>query len=214
MNKSIAIQSSEVSRETLDIIHALILEHETKINCYAERLKWWNARINLLSRNVGLDEIHQHIRHSLYLHTYLKFEKNVVDAGSGGGLPGIPIAMADENKSVTLVDIVGKKMLACESMAIQCGLKNVRTVKQSIGDYEPVPDSVLVSKHAFKIPELLKMIEGKSYSKIILLKGDDYREELKTCGTDLHVDVHTIDAIEPAPFFKGKCIVTIKLISA
>ena len=80
MNKSIAIQSSEVSRETLDIIHALILEHETKINCYAERLKWWNARINLLSRNVGLDEIHS-AHTAFFVPPYLsEIRENVVDA--------------------------------------------------------------------------------------------------------------------------------------
>ena len=94
-----------------------ISEWETIINnniqsliLYSDQLLWWNKKINLISRDVSHETVVEHIKHSLLLSTsyWFKKAKKIIDTGSGGGLPGIPLAMCFPEKQFILNDIVSK----------------------------------------------------------------------------------------------------------
>jgi 16S rRNA (guanine527-N7)-methyltransferase len=205
------IRKSDVSRETYSIIDTCFTSHKPVFDLYVERLLWWNRKINLVSRDTTIKESLLHVRHSLYINTKIPDSTvQIVDAGSGGGLPGIPLAILNPHLNVVLVDVVEKKMMAADAIKRELGLKNVQCVHASIEDYEAAPNSVLVSKHAFKLPELITMTHKKGYLSIILLKGNDFQDELKHLQLEVDIEAERIDAVEKSSFFTGKTLLKIQ----
>lgn len=210
----IELKVADVSRETSEKMNQLMLIHKHQLTDYARRLLRWNDKINVISRNTTEDELMNHIRHSLYLSEYIAAENHhIIDAGSGGGLPGIPLGIIYSDKKIHLIDVVAKKMLLTDAVRREMGLMNINSKHISISDFDPPANSILVSKHAFKIADLLNMISGRNYESILMLKGDDYMEELKNIEKPVKIEVYRIDAVEKAPFFHGKCIVKIEISS-
>ena len=108
----------------------------TRLKQYAEILMSYNQRINLVSRKMTLEELFQLIDESLLLFEYIsKKSAIVVDAGSGNGLLGIPVAMTDENRKVVLVEPKQKKSLFLQLAVTELGLKNVDVQCVSIEEY-------------------------------------------------------------------------------
>lgn len=207
----INLQVADVSRETSELVNELFSNHKRLLSDYSDSLRKWNKKVNVISRNTTNEELRNHIRHSLYLSTYIVDGcEHVVDAGSGGGLPGIPLGIAHPETSIHLIDVVAKKMLLTDAISRELGLKNVKSHHVSIVEFVPFNNSILVSKHAFKISDLLSMVKGKAYDRIVMLKGDDYEDELKLVEMPLKIEVHRIEAVEQSDFFKGKCIVSIQ----
>ena len=159
-----------------------------RLATYKEMLAQWNERINLVSRkDVERLELH-HILHSLSVARFIRFApgSNVLDVGTGGGLPGIPLAILHPDANFLLVDRVGKKVRAVQEMADRIGLKNVRAEQMHAKD-APGPFDFVVSRAVTRLPEFIswvkeniRMEQKNTLSNgILYLKGGDVEQEIR-----------------------------------
>ena len=145
--------------------------------------KEWNDKINVISRK-DIDLLYEHqVLHSLAI---LKFAENagielsgcnIMDVGTGGGFPGIPLAIMLPDSRFTLVDSVGKKIKVVEEIATSLGLKNVKALNMRA---EVVPNEFdyIVSRAVTDLQNFLPWVKGKYRRGIIYLKGGDLAFEL------------------------------------
>lgn len=206
-----AITYHQVSCETFTAVDQLFEIHSEKLEAYLDQLLWWNERINLVSRDVPRETVREHLRHSLLSACLDCFNKSeiVVDAGTGGGLPGVPLAIVAPEKSFILNDIVSKKQLAVKQIVKTLGLHNVSTYDRSIEHLEVANPFLLVTKHAFKIHDLVQMTKEKPWTKIIFYKGMNFEEELK--GTGPHLSIRTFDlyGVNQNDFYRDKALLEV-----
>lgn len=198
-----------VPRETFSQINELISKNRDKLESYLDKLLWWNERVNLVSRGVSRETIWEHIRHSLILSELEPFQENklFIDTGTGGGLPGIPLAITHPHKHFVLNDLVTKKCLVIKQIAQQIDLQNIGIIDGSIEDLHHEEECILISKHAFKINNLFKMTTHLSWKKIILYKGLDYENELQDLSESLNIIC--FDLSNGSDFYNGKAIIII-----
>lgn len=205
-----SVVETDVSRETLSQIEYVWKEFGKSFEAYAEQLLTWNKKVNLMSRGIKRDEVLKHIRHSLWIMAsgVWKFGGlKVMDAGSGGGLPGIPLAMCSEN-SFDLVDIVEKKVLVARQISRTLGLSNVRCHHESIESRMGNSYDLVISKHAFKIADYFDLTNGMGFPAVFL-KGEGFEEELNGVNIPLRIERIKIDRYEKDSFFKGKNVLTL-----
>lgn len=189
----------------------LLKTHADRLREYVDQLLWWNERVNLVSRDVSRETIVEHVRHSLMLTESELYRSSgrIIDAGTGGGLPGVPLAIVDENKEIVLNDIVSKKVMACKQMILKLKLKNCKVYDGSISDIELNQESCIVSKHAFKINDLIGTIGKKPWLGALLLKGgDEVESELDGIDRPLKINVLSLEQ-RSNPFYAGKALVEI-----
>jgi 16S rRNA (guanine527-N7)-methyltransferase len=194
-----------------DLATSLLQGHADKLREYVDQLWWWNERVNLVSRDVSRETIVEHVRHSLMLASSELYKRSdiIYDAGTGGGLPGIPLAIINENKEAILNDLVSKKIMACKQMILKLKLKNCNVFKGSVAEIEMEEGSCVVSKHAFKINDLMSMIGEKPWLGILLLKGENEVEhELEGIDQPLKINVLSLEQ-KNYPFYAGKALVEI-----
>ena len=142
----------------------------------------WNEKINVISRK-DMDGLYQkHILHSLGIAKVMPFADGtkVLDVGTGGGFPGIPLAILFPEVSFTLIDSIGKKIKVVEAVSEGLGLKNVTAVH---GRAEKLKEKFhfVVSRAVTQMPEFLRWLKGKFNEKhngVLYLKGGDLAEEL------------------------------------
>lgn len=203
------ITTANVSRETFIQVDRLIQKYRAQLQIYLEQLLWWNKRVNLVSRDVSRETVWEHIRHSLLLSQFKPFQSAeiVVDAGTGGGLPGIPLAITHPKKHFILNDIVTKKCLALKQIGKKLGLGNIRIVNDSIEYLKQDVPFLLISKHAFKIEELYEMTSRLPWQTIALYKGTNFKEELENIPEPLNIESH--DLSKESEFYRGKALVFI-----
>lgn len=200
-----------VSRETFLHIEALIDKHSSALQGYVDQLFWWNNKINLVSRGVSRETLWEHIRHSLLLNELDCFTSAdlIVDAGTGGGLPGLPLAIINREKSFILNDIVSKKIWAVKQIAMEVGIENVQFNEQSIEDLRANQPFLLVSKHAFKIRDLWEMARNKPWTHLVFYKGLPVDQELSGINDPLQVYVHKLETGTDDTFYTGKILLII-----
>ncbi len=194
-------------------VRELYKRHYEKLGDYIDKLLWWNEKINLVSRGVSRETVAQHVEHSLVINESQIFElgNNIIDAGAGGGLPGIPLGIVSPKKNIVLNDVVSKKIMACKNIANGLRLNNVQTEAKSIGEIKVAPKSVIVSKHAFKINDLLNMIDQKAWLGVILLKGgEEVGAELEGVKEPLKVNIINLEQGFSGSFYDGKAMVEIQ----
>ncbi len=198
-----------VPRETFSQTDQLIDEYRKELELYLDKLLWWNERVNLVSRDVPRETTWDHIRHSLVISKFELFEENhlFIDAGTGGGLPGIPLAITHPNKHFVLNDLVTKKCFAMKQIARDLGLKNIGIIDGSIEDLRYEEECILISKHAFKINNLIEMTQHLSWKRIVLYKGLDFQDELQSIPEPLNIT--SIDLSNGSDFYQGKGIIII-----
>ena len=149
--------------------------------------KDWNSKINVISRK-NIDELYtNHVLHSLGIAKVIDFlpQANILDVGTGGGFPGIPLAILFPETHFHLVDSIGKKLKVVNAIAGELDLKNVKTTHDRVENIKESYDFV-VSRAVTKMPDFVKWIKGKikKDSKhhlkngILYLKGGDLSEEL------------------------------------
>lgn len=145
--------------------------------------KEWNEKINVISRK-DIDLLYEH--HVLHSLAILKFAQdagielsgcNIMDVGTGGGFPGIPLAIMLPDSNFTLVDSVGKKIKVVEGVAGSIGLGNVKALNMRA---ESVPGEFdyIVSRAVTDLQNFLPWVKGKYGRGIIYLKGGDINSEL------------------------------------
>lgn len=148
----------------------------------------WNAKINVISRK-DIDELYtRHVLHSLAIAKVQPFEPgtNVLDVGTGGGFPGIPLAILFPETRFYLIDVIGKKITVVKAVAEELGLKNVKgeqlRAENVKGDFD-----FIVSRAVTNMPDFVSWIKNKIKKQqkhelkngILYLKGGDLTEELK-----------------------------------
>jgi 16S rRNA (guanine527-N7)-methyltransferase len=178
----------------------------------------WNERINLISRK-DIDRLYErHVLHSLAIAKVVQPAEGteVLDAGTGGGFPGIPLAIAFPQCRFTLVDSVGKKVAAAREIVSALRLRNVQAAQARAEALTRKFDFV-VSRAVADLPTFVGWIGDKitpgSRSSIpngaLYLKGGDLSEELK--GVPQKTDVIAISDFFGEEFFETKKIVYIKI---
>lgn len=150
--------------------------------------KEWNEKINVISRKDIENLYEHHILHSLAVAKFITPEAGTtfLDMGTGGGFPGIPLAIMWPNCQFHLIDRIGKKITVAKSIAEKIGLKNVTFQHGDIGECRQKYDYV-VSRAVMTLDKLIplirKNISGKSINKfpngLICLKGGDLTEEIR-----------------------------------
>ncbi len=182
-----------------------------------ELYKEWNAQINVISRK-DIDELYiRHVLHSLGIAKVQPFKEGtaVLDIGTGGGFPGIPLAILFPETKFLLVDSIGKKVKVVEEVAISLGLKNVNAehirAEKVKGEFD-----FIVSRAVTKMDDFVKWTKNKIAKKskhelkngILYLKGGDLAEELVNFP---NAKLFDITAFFNEEFFNTKKVVHIPL---
>ena len=203
-----SIGSVELKDEFLTKVKSLHQSKKEEHQKYLDQLFVWNDKMNLVSRTVSRETVENHIVHSLFPSQLglTDAHDKWIDAGSGGGLPGIPLAIQNPEKQWVLNDNVRKKMKAVSAIVDSLELTNVEIVAKSISLYDLQPGTGIVTKHAFKIPKLLHLLDKKPWKTIILWKGErDVLPELNKTPGHLNVTIYPFRFSDP--FFEGKALV-------
>ncbi len=206
-----AIKHHIVPRETFTEVDKLIKNRQNELNTYLSQLNWWNKRVNLVSRDVPRETLVEHIRHSLLLTQLNVYKKsdNIVDAGTGGGLPGIPLAISSRNKRFILNDIVSKKTMALKQIIRELTLDNVEVSNKSVSELQVDKTFLLISKHAFKIDQLIRLTKGFPWSAMVFYKGIDFEDEIDQVDLPLDLDIFDLYKDSNEPFYEGKSIIIV-----
>ena len=174
----------------------------------------WNEKINVVSRKDVEELYERHVLHSMSIALYTKFlpGSSVVDVGTGGGFPGIPLAILFPEVQFTLVDSIGKKLKVVNEVVEALSLKNVRTINERI---EQVPETFdfVVSRAVAAMPTFVHWVSQRvkpeskhAYANgIWYLKGGDLAEELAPYKKK--VKVYALHERIPLPFFETKKLV-------
>ncbi len=174
----------------------------------------WNNKINVISRKDIENLYLHHVLHSLAIAKYVSFAPGtkVMDVGTGGGFPGIPLAIFFPEVQFLLLDSIGKKVRVAGEIAKAIGLENVE-VKHSRAEDEKRKFDFIVSRAVMLLPELVK-ITNKNISReqnnsipngVICLKGGDITSETKSFKNI--VDIVSLSEYFSEPFFQTKKLV-------
>lgn len=187
--------------------------------------KDWNARINVISRKDIGNLYDHHVLHSLAIAAYLKIRRpeawalfregspQVLDLGSGGGFPGIPLAILFPSARFTLCDSVRKKTLVAQEIANRAGLSNVRVVNARAESLDERFDFV-VSRAVASLTDFYPWVEGKYARSVLCLKGGELDEEIAQLTGRFRLKRESV-ATWPVgdflhePYFEGKFVVEI-----
>lgn len=180
--------------------------------------RWWNEKINVISRK-DIDNLYcHHIVHSLGIAKIIHFStgSRILDVGTGGGFPGIPLAILNPYSKFVLVDSIGKKIKVAKSIAEAIGLTNVEAIHCNVIEEKRKFDFV-VSRAVMNCSELVKLVQknichhqnNTLKNGLICLKGGDLTEELKPFGSK--AKVWNLSDYFDDEFFETKKVVHIPL---
>lgn len=207
------INTVKVGSEVLSKARELYSKKEGRMEEYLDALLEWNEKINLVSRNVSRETVREHIIHSLLPIPLglIQWHDKWIDSGTGGGLPGIPLAICEENVQWILNDNVRKKMRAVDDIIHSMSLSNTEVVAKSISLVGLEKGTGIVTKHAFKINDLLRLLGKSPWQTILMWKGvEDVEPEVRRTHKDLNVTIYEFNFGKDEPFYEGKGIVKIE----
>tara|TARA_B110000967_G_scaffold209507_1_gene265987 strand:+ start:6369 stop:6995 length:627 start_codon:yes stop_codon:yes gene_type:complete len=176
----------------MELIHKYFANlSETQISQFTklqELYQDWNLKINVVSRK-DIDELYlRHVLHSLGIAKVVQFKPGtkVLDVGTGGGFPGIPLAILFPETKFHLVDSIGKKIKVVDEVVTGLGLENVKTTNGRVEELKGTYDFI-VSRAVAHMETFVRWNKGKIAKKqnhlikngILYLKGGDLSEELK-----------------------------------
>ncbi|MFT6183837.1 MAG: 16S rRNA (guanine527-N7)-methyltransferase [Flavobacteriales bacterium] len=179
----------------------------------------WNSQINVISRK-NIDELYtQHVLHSLAIAKAMNMVdgSKVLDIGTGGGFPGIPLAILYPEVNFTLVDSIGKKIKVVQAVVHSLDLENVTALHARGEEIKGKFDFVVsraVTRLANFIPWTYNKFEKKQKNAfpngILYLKGGDLKEEISEVKKD--VELIPISKMFDDPFFETKFVVYVKMV--
>ena len=179
----------------------------------------WNAKINVISRK-DIDNLYEHhVLHSLAIAKFLKFTPGttIMDIGTGGGFPGIPLAILYPDCQFLLVDSIGKKIKVASAVAEALGLTNVECIQERAEEEKRQFDFV-VSRAVMPMPELVKLVRKNISHKnqhnalpngLIVLKGGGIDGEIAPFKRV--AEVVPVTNYFPQEWYKGKFVVYVTL---
>ncbi|NTU96497.1 MAG: 16S rRNA (guanine(527)-N(7))-methyltransferase RsmG [Chlorobiaceae bacterium] len=199
--------------------HGIPLEPEMldKLVRYCGLLEQWNMKVNLISRKEDAPVIVKHIFHSLLISRYHPFRdtEKVLDLGTGGGLPGIPLSILFPAAQFLLVDATGKKIAACNAMITELGLHNTIALHSRVEELKGMSFDTVLSRQVAPLDELCgyacRLL--KPGGSLICLKGGNLRSEVSRalalqeehCGFPENIELYPISSF--SPYFEEKKIV-------
>ena len=193
----------------------------------------WNSKINVVSRK-DIDELYRHhVLHSLGIAAYLKMQMpdvydrmrgdgpysvaeplKILDLGTGGGFPGIPLSVIFPHAQFTLCDSIGKKIIVATEVSKGLKLNNVKTVNARA---ESLPETFdyIVSRAVTSLENFMPWVKGKYDCGILYLKGGDLAEEISTAMAKYRmrkgsVHIWPISSWTDDPFFETKQVIFIE----
>lgn len=183
----------------------------------------WNAQINVISRK-DIDSVYSHhVLHSLAIGRYIynvpglleKFSKGtVLDLGTGGGFPGIPLAILFPEAGFTLCDSVGKKTIVADAVVKALELENTHVVNAR-AESLPVQFDFVVSRAVASLQDFYPWVRGKFREGILYLKGGDVNPEISAIMEKYRlakgsVTIWPVSSWLPDPYYDGKLLLHIR----
>ena len=189
----------EISQEKLEIYRSLY-------GIYKDL----NDKVNLISRKDFENFYLHHIIHSLSITKFelIKDENNIIDLGTGGGLPGIPLAIYYNRKNFLLVDSIRKKISAVDKIINNINAKNISTLNNRAENLDIKAD-IIICRSVSSVDNLIQWTKGllNDKGRLILLKGGNVNKELKNISS--RFTIYNLDDIYSENYFKDKKIIEI-----
>ena len=189
----------EISQEKLEIYRSLY-------GIYKDL----NDKVNLISRKDFENFYLHHIIHSLSITKFelIKDENNIIDIGTGGGLPGIPLAIYYNKKNFLLVDSIRKKISAVDKIINKINVKNISTLNNRAENLDIKAD-IIICRSVSSVDNLIQWTKGllNDEGRLILLKGGNVNKELKNISS--RFTIYNLDDIYSENYFKDKKIIEI-----
>ena len=189
----------EISQEKLEIYRSLY-------GIYKDL----NNKVNLISRKDFENFYLHHIIHSLSITKFelIKDENNIIDLGTGGGLPGIPLAIYYNRKNFLLVDSIRKKISAVDKIINKINVKNISTLNNRAENLDIKAD-IIICRSVSSVDNLIQWTKGllNDEGRLILLKGGNVNKELKNISS--RFTIYNLDDIYSENYFKDKKIIEI-----
>ena len=196
---------------------------ESRLKALEGLYREWNAQINVISRKDIENVYEHHVLHSLaiakYLETVPGLEEafagaDILDLGTGGGFPGIPLAILYPQARFTLCDSVGKKTIVAQAVAKAMDLKNVEVVNARAESLGRNFDFV-VSRAVASLTDFYPWVKGRFNRGILYLKGGDVNEEIAQLMGRHRISpgkVHTwpVSSWLKDPYYEGKLVIHIE----
>ena len=208
----------------MEIIHKYFTDFtETQLKQLAQLgalYEEWNAKINVISRK-DIDNLYErHVLHSLILSNVTHFKKGakILDLGTGGGFPGIPLAILFPESQFTLIDGTLKKIKVVQEVTQALGLKNVTAIQKRAEELKGVRFDFIISRAVAKLDKLMMwsrpLLSGKQKHSIpnglIVLKGGNVRAEIQELPKGEYVEVYKISDWLDEPFFEEKYVLYVQ----
>ena len=205
--------------EILKLFPSLTTTQIEQFGRMGELYRFWNERINVVSRK-DIDNIYlHHVLHSL---TIARFLGNlmpgteILDMGTGGGFPGIPLAVVYPDVRFHLIDRIGKKIRVCNEVASELGLKNITTQHGDIGECHKKFDYV-VSRAVMRLDALVPLVRrnvssdnrNSLHNGLICLKGGELDPEIS--ATKLNVEIFPLNEFVSDSFFENKYLIYVPM---
>ena len=177
----------------------------------------WNLKINVVSRK-DIDELYlRHVLHALGIAKVMRFKpgSSIMDVGTGGGFPGIPLAILHPECQFHLVDSIAKKIKVVDEVVAGTGLSNVKTSHSRVEDIDETYDFI-VSRAVAAMPTFVRWVKGKIKRSqnhelkngILYLKGGDLSEELESYT---NATIYDLKSYYDEDFFDTKKVVHLPL---
>lgn len=207
---------------TIDIIYkyfpSLTADQKSKFEQLYSVYKEWNDQINVVSRKDFDCFYEKHVLHSLGIAKVINFQpgSEILDVGTGGGFPGIPLAIMFPECDFFLVDSIGKKIKVVNGVKDALGLTNVFAGQKRAEELDQQFDFV-VSRAVTQMPKFIPWVQNKFKSKgingypngILYLKGGDLTEELK--GINRYMEIMNLADYFDEEFFETKKVVYVRM---
>jgi 16S rRNA (guanine527-N7)-methyltransferase len=215
INSSTDKQHMEIIRKYFTDLTDQQLDHFARLgSLYSE----WNAKINVISRK-DIEQLYErHILHSLSIAKVIQFKPGttVLDVGTGGGFPGIPLAILFPETSFLLVDSIAKKISVVNEVASALNLQNVKAEHLRVEEVKQKFDFV-VSRAVTAFPKFVAMVRTKVSNKsindlpngILYLKGGDFEEEIS--GFSQQIRLYDLKNFFEEEFFETKRLIHLTL---